>query len=183
MTRRSILRSTAHSNASAREMLAMLFAAELLEPAPEFWVAMGWVTDVDLFRSSHSEFDAVVARGSVGRVFLSDVLVELARRGSTVCVVTRPDDSNEAFLDALRRKTVAARLQHRVRLARSEDIHQKNLVGSDWYTDGSMNLTVNGLDHLVESLSVNLDGRQAAEMRTNIRETWLSRLGAIDDRA
>jgi phosphatidylserine/phosphatidylglycerophosphate/cardiolipin synthase-like enzyme len=162
-------------------MLALLFAAEVLDPAAEFWIAMAWVSDVALYDSAYGEFDALVSRSGIGRVHLSDVLIELALKGTIVNVVTRPDPSNDKFLDILRRKTAISRVQDQFRLARSEAIHQKNLVGKDWFTDGSMNLTVNGLDHNVENLTVHLDPEKTAEIRTNIRQTWNGTLEAIND--
>ena len=162
-------------------MLALLFAAEVLDPAAEFWIAMAWVSDVALYDSGYGEFDALVSRSGTGRVYLSDVLVELALKGTSVNIVTRPDPSNDKFLDILQRKAAIARVQDHIHLARSEAIHQKNLVGKDWFTDGSMNLTVNGLDHNVENLTVHLDAEKTAEIRTNIRQTWNVTLEAIND--
>ena len=95
--------------------------------------------------------------------------------------MTRPDPSNDKFLDILQRKAAITRVQDHIRVGRSEIIHQKNLVGKDWFTDGSMNLTVNGLDNNVENLTVHLDAEKTAEIRTNIRQTWSDVLGAIND--
>ena len=162
-------------------MLAMLFAAEILDPSTEFWIAMAWVSDVALYDSLYGEFDALVSRSGTGRVHLSDVLIELAIKGTTVNIVTRPDPSNDKFLDILQRKAAVTRVQDHIRIGRSEIIHQKNLVGKDWFTDGSMNLTVNGLDNNVENLTVHLDAEKTAEIRTNIRQTWSDVLGAIND--
>jgi hypothetical protein len=181
MNRRTILRASQHSNFAAREMLALVFASEILDPAPEFWLAMAWVSDVVLFDSLHGEFDALIQSHGRRRVYISDVLTELARRGALVNVVTRPDPNNEKFLEVLRRKTALAHVEGRFRLGLSEAIHQKNLVGNDWFTDGSMNLTVNGLDHNVENLTIDFDPEKTAETRTNIRQTWNGILGPIDD--
>ena len=181
MSQRIILRNSQHSSTAAREMLNLLFSAELLNPAPEFWMAMAWVSDVSLFDSIHKEFDALLPGNGSGRLSLSDVLSELARSGSVINVITRPDPINEKFIDALRRKVRQLRIQSPVRICLSSTIHQKNLVGNDWYSDGSMNLTVNGLDHNVENLSVYLDPARVAEMRTNLRQTWSGLLEEIND--
>ncbi len=181
MSRRAILRAGQHSNTAAREMLSLVFAAELLDPPSDFWIAMAWVSDVSLYDSLHNEFELLVPHSGPGRVYLSDVLTELAQRGSTVNIVTRPDPTNVRFLEGFRRKTELGRVQDHVRVGFSEDIHQKNLVGKDWFTDGSMNLTVNGLDHNVENLTITFDSGKTAEMRNNLRQTWGSILKELDD--
>jgi phosphatidylserine/phosphatidylglycerophosphate/cardiolipin synthase-like enzyme len=180
MSRRNILRSYNRSNVAVRELLAWVFAAEAVNPSTHIWIAMGWISDVVIFDASQGQFDAVSGRGTSGRVHVSDLLVIMARKGTKISVVTRPDSSNQVFLEALKRKARGTEAQSRIQLHLSPEVHHKNIVGEDWFIDGSMNLTANGLDNNVESLTLMVDRNAAAELRTNIREQWKNMMGPLD---
>ena len=180
MPRRTILRSYNRSNVAARELLAWVFAAEAANPSEHIWVNMGWISDVVVFDASHGQFDAVSGRGNNGKMHVSDLFVVMARKGTKVSIVTRPDPSNEVFLEALKRKARGTEAQSRIRLHLSPDVHQKNIVGKDWFIDGSMNLTANGLDKNVESLTLTVDPQESAHMRTNISSTWEEKMEYLD---
>jgi phosphatidylserine/phosphatidylglycerophosphate/cardiolipin synthase-like enzyme len=104
----------------------------------------------------------------------------MARKGTKISVITRPDSSNQVFLEALKRKARGTEAQSRIQLHLSPEVHHKNIVGEDWFIDGSMNLTANGLDNNVESLTLMVDRNAAAELRTNIREQWKNMMGPLD---
>ena len=179
MARRTILRSYNRSNVAARELLAWIFAAEFANPSDHVWIAMGWISDVVIFDTLNGQFDAVVGRGSLGKIHVSDLVVMMARRGTRISVVTRPDSSNEVFIEALKRKARGSEAELRIRLHLSPEVHHKNIVGKDWFIDGSMNLTANGLDNNVESLTLSVDRNEAALVRTNISMTWEEKMEAL----
>lgn len=181
MARRTILRSYNRSNVAVRELLAWVFAAEFASPSDHIWIAMGWISDVVIYDTFNGQFDAVVGRGSAGKIHVSDLVVMMARRGTRVSVITRPDSSNEVFIDAIRRKARGSEAESRIRLHLSPEVHHKNIVGKDWFIDGSMNLTANGLDNNVESLTLSVDRNEAAVIRTNISVTWEDKMGALND--
>lgn len=172
MSRRTILRSHNRSNVAARELLAWVFAAEVANPSKHIWIAMGWISDVVIFDGTRGQFGALGDGGDVGKLRVSDLLVVLASRGTRISIVTRPDASNEVFVDALKRKARGTEAEENIRLHYSSEVHHKNIVGMDWFIDGSMNLTTNGLDNNVESLTLTVDARDAAAVRTNISSTW-----------
>jgi len=179
MTSRTILRTHNRSNASVRELLSWVFAAELMTPSPEIWIAVAWISDIQIFDSTDKSYSALISRDSSNRINLSDFVVEVARRGSKVNIVTRPDPSNLNFIDSVRRKSDRSEFQENILMHISEQIHQKNVVGRDWVIDGSMNLTANGLDNNVESLILFVDQKKASETRTNLSQTWEKLLEGI----
>ena len=180
MSRRVILRSYNRSNVAVRELLAWVFAAESINPSEHIWVAMGWISDVVIYDASTGQFDAVSGHGRFGKIQVSDLLVILARKGTQISIVTRPDPSNEVFVNALKRKALGTPAQERIRLHLSPEVHHKNIVGKDWFIDGSMNLTVNGLDNNVESLTLTVDRDETALIRTNISLTWEDKMGGLN---
>lgn len=180
MPSRTILRSHNRSNVAARELLAWVFASEAAHPSSHIWVAMGWISDVVIIDSTNGQFDAISGAGSQGKTHLSDLIVTMARKGTKFSIVTRPDPSNEVFLSALRRKARGTEAANRIRLHLAPDVHHKNIVGRDWFIDGSMNLTANGLDNNVESLTLTVDPQETAARRTNISSTWDEKMELLD---
>ena len=181
MNSRTILRSYNRSNVAARELLSWVFAAELLVPSPDIWIAVAWISDVLIIDSTDGSFDAVTNNENPNRVFLSDFIVNVAKRGTSVNIITRPDFSNQTFVNAVKRKSRGHDCRNNISILISDVIHQKNIVGNDWVMDGSMNLTANGLDNNVESLSLYIDPVRASETRTNLYQTWSNQLQVLTD--
>ena len=178
---RTILRSYHRSNVAARELLSWVFASELLNPSSDIWIAVAWISDVMIVDSTDGSFDAVTNYETPNRVFLSDFIVNVAKRGTSVKIVTRPDVSNQTFVNAVKRKSRGLDCRKNISILISDVIHQKNIVGNDWVMDGSMNLTANGLDNNVESLSLYVDPVRASETRTNLYQTWSDDLQVLTD--
>ena len=128
------------------------FAAELLDPSPDFWVVSPWLSDVPVLDNSCGVYTMVCADFARSRVSLSQVLAELMLRGANVHVVTRPDEGGAVVraIVALAGEQAGARLHH---IAKA-DLHVKVILGRTMAFRGSMNLTYSGLEILDELESV-----------------------------
>lgn len=146
---------------SVRELLEIIFAAELLLPSRCLWIVSPWVRDVPVLDNTLGGFAQLSPDFPRSEVRLSRVLIELIHRGVEVVLVTRPEPDNRQILDEL---TQDEALIHGGRLSflQREDLHAKGIVTDRCSLVGSMNFTYKGLEHSNELLIFETE-RQAVE--------------------
>lgn len=161
------IRSGTYSPGKAGEVLASIFASELLSPSPEIWLVSPWITDLIVLDNTGGDFDVLRPENPEPVWRLSDVMGALAGEGTEVHVVTRPDSHNEPFLNALR---WASPVEPSV----YEDgaVHEKTLCGVDWIIMGSMNFTVNGLYVNDEAVVYTYGRMEPAHARLHYAQRW-----------
>ena len=76
------------------DLMQNLLVAELLAPSRQLWVLSPWISDVDVIDNTAGQFKTVLPGSPSRRIRLTEVLIELARRGSEVRVLTRDVESN-----------------------------------------------------------------------------------------
>ncbi|MEU1427336.1 phospholipase D-like domain-containing protein DpdK [Nocardia sp. NPDC005746] len=149
------------------DVLSGLLLSELCSPSSEFWLVSGWVSETRVLDNAAHRFDDLLGVGAPTELFLSDVLVELARRGAKVHVAVRDVDHNTSFLRRLENRGVPLYTHS------SPDLHEKLLVGDDWVMRGSMNFTWNGLQRNEESIDLQVGGTAAARERLELQTRWI----------
>jgi hypothetical protein len=100
---------------------------------------------------------------------LTEVLAELAARGSHLHVALRSVEHNARFRTRLRERIH----DDRVSFYDSADVHEKILVGDDWVMKGSMNFTWNGIQQNEESIEFVFDKAAASFERLELRTRWM----------
>lgn len=148
MTTRQFLHSAADARNAARELLQIVFAAELLMPSRCLWIVSPWLRDVPVLDNSAGSFLFLCPTFARSDVRLSRVLRELIDRGTTIVIATRPDPGNQQVFDGLRGLSRPDALVFHER----PELHAKGIVGDRYALSGSMNLTYNALDRLTELL-------------------------------
>ncbi|GAB3446556.1 hypothetical protein GCM10027517_28960 [Phycicoccus ginsengisoli] len=151
------------------DLLTSALLSELCHPSDELWIVSGWITDIPVLSNKHGQYDAVL--GSVARssLLLTDVLAELAVRGTQLHVALRSVEHNSRFRDRLRDRVRRDRLS----FYKSVDLHEKILVGEDWVMKGSMNFTWNGVQQNEESIDFSYDKAIASFERLELRTRWI----------
>src|SRR5438445_9454022 len=102
MTARQFLQSSTDSRNSVRELLQIIFSAELLAPSRCLWLVSPWLRDIPVLDNTTGSFLYLCPDFPLTEVRLSLVLRELLARGSQLLIATRPDPGNAQVYDSLR---------------------------------------------------------------------------------
>ncbi|TDW18960.1 phospholipase D-like domain-containing protein DpdK [Kribbella kalugense] len=144
------------------DLLQNLFITELLVPSGQLWVLSPWISDIDVIDNTAGQFKTVLPGLPARHIRFTEVLVELARRGSDVRVVTRDAESNTAVWQRLEdRSGLSARPVVKIR----PNLHDKGIVGDRFHIQGSMNFTFHGQAVNDEGVTLTSDPHEIASAR------------------
>jgi phosphatidylserine/phosphatidylglycerophosphate/cardiolipin synthase-like enzyme len=166
---RQFVHDSSESRNSVREVLQILFAAELLHPSRTLWIISPWIRDVPVLDNRTGGFAYLCPDFPLTEVRLSYVLRELIGRGTAVVIATRPDQGNRQIFESLGGANAST---HLIFEERSE-LHAKGIVGDRFALTGSMNLTYNGIERLTEMVAI----QSAASLVEPIRLTFQAEYG------
>ena len=179
MSARQIFKGRARAEREVENLLQSILAAELLAPSEVLWIVSPWISDVGVLDNTTGGFAGLEPTWGRRSITLVEVLAALLRRGSRVVVATRTDDHNLRFVRRLQQSAESAGLRGRllVVLDERERLHEKGIVGDDFYLSGSMNVTYNGIRLHDEAVRFELDDEVVAGARVNFRRTYGVPLG------
>lgn len=153
---------------SVLDLLQSLLVTELLNPSPELWIVSAWVSDIEVVDNRARQFGTLCPEWPVSWVRLSQVLVSLMERGTTVNLCVNEADHNRHIIETL--TPVAP--PDRFVLRRAAVLHEKGILGAHFTLDGSMNLTYNGVHVNDESLWYRTDPQAIAHRRLALYHRW-----------
>jgi phosphatidylserine/phosphatidylglycerophosphate/cardiolipin synthase-like enzyme len=162
-----------HSRAGDKQipdLLAMVFASELLRPSSDIWLVSPWISDIPILDNRADRFVTIDPAWSRRQVPLSQVLTRLRADGARVRVATRDIDTNRHFLETLSRVSTAAGSP--IRVYCNDELHEKGLVTDRCFLSGSMNFTFNGITINQESVHLYTDHDAVARARTTMQSRW-----------
>lgn len=171
---RVIRKSATASGRDAIDLLASLFALELLQPSRCLWAISPWVTDLPLIDNRFGGFPAL---DRFGRrvVTLAEVLVSLADRSAMIVVATRQDVINAAFTARLARLAdehgVTSRMTV-VTVSEEQRLHDKALAADDFVVAGSMNFTFAGALLNEEQVQLHTDEAYVAATQKDLYQRF-----------
>jgi len=160
-----------HSSARStelRDLLQSLFVGEVLIPSRCVWLVSPWISDIPIIDNETNLFAQLAPEWPRSRVVLTQVIARMLTAGTTVHVATRDDEINRSFLLALRSLGDEGRL----RVHTSDDLHEKGLLGDDFYLSGSMNFTVAGIQINEEVVHLITDPAEVAHNRVVLTQRW-----------
>lgn len=174
MTSRQIFKGRMRAENEASNLLQSILAAELVAPSREIWLVSPWISDVSVIDNRSAAFSTIEPTWARRQISLSEVLFALINRGTRVVVATRPDHHNERFLYALRTAVASAGLAERVLVHQDgrEALHEKGLLGDDYFVSGSMNFTESGIRINDELLTFELAESVVAQARLHFRQHY-----------
>jgi hypothetical protein len=170
---RQFLQTAVGARKWIRELLQLIFAAELLAPSSCLWVVSPWLRDIPILDNTTGGFLAVGPALPRGDVALSVILRELLERGTRVVIATRPEQGNRQVLDALGISPEMS--DDRLVFQERAELHAKGIAGDRYCLIGSMNLTFNALENLTEMLIFQSDRQQVQ----NLRLAFLNEYGGV----
>jgi hypothetical protein len=174
---RRIHRSAWQSGSEIRDVLQGVFVAEILRPSRCIWLVSPWISDITVIDNRMATFDALNPAWGARQWKLSEVLVNLLQLGTVVRVATRPGAPNRPVLPQL-----AAAMENfglpkdAFKVFETEELHEKGLLGDDYYLSGSMNLTFNGVELLDEMVTFDVSAEAVADARLVYFRRWGGRL-------
>lgn len=163
------VRTRPRNGLAISDVLTATLLSELCRPSAELWVVTGWITDIPVLNNRHRQYDAVLGPLARSSVLLSEVLAEIAHRGTHIHVAVREVDHNLRFVRRIEGRIAAEQLS----VHSSPDLHEKIMVGDDWVMKGSMNFTWNGVQVNEESIDFELSQGTAAKQRLELRTRWI----------
>jgi hypothetical protein len=145
LTSRRIFKSQTTGQAELRELLEMLFAAELLSPSRELWLVSAWVSNVEILNNEDGAYDSFMPDWGRRSLKLTETLCSLMLQGCSVTLVTNEAEHNKSIFEQLQSLACDWGVEQRLVLLRRETLHIKGILTDHFYLSGSMNLTFNGL--------------------------------------
>src|ERR1700686_3813743 len=119
------LQSALDARNSVRQLLQIIFTAELLAPRRSLWLVSPWTRDTPSLDNTTGSFLALCPDFPLTEVRLSLVLRQLLARGPQLVIAARADPGNTQVYDSLRGIGSDDGL---IFLERSE-LHAKGIVG------------------------------------------------------
>lgn len=144
------------------DLMQNLLVTELLVPSSQLWVLSPWISDIDVIDNMAGQFKTVLPGLPSRRIRLTEVLIELARRGSDVRVLTRDVESN---IVARQRLEDVGGLGARPTVRIHQQLHDKGILGDRFHLQGSMNFTYFGQAVNAEGVTLTNDPHAIAETR------------------
>jgi len=162
---RRIFKTQATGVVTIQELLQSMFVAEMLISKGELWIVSPWISNVVLIDNRSGNFDALNPEWGRREVRLVDVLVALMTRGTTVCIVTRNDETNRPFINKMDEVAEQLGLEDQLSMTLREKLHTKGVLLSNSLLMGSMNLTYNGMEINDEWIEFSLDTEDLARTK------------------
>lgn len=174
---RSIRKSRARASREAAELLAAVFASELVSPSNCIWLVSPWISDVPILDNSAATFDHLAQWGP-RQVRLSEVLVTLAGLDSAVVIGSTEAESNRYFLARIRQLFDERGLTDRltIDLDKSNELHEKAITTDECVVFGSMNITINGIFVREEFVELRTDHDFVARSKMDAYDRFGGRL-------
>lgn len=162
-----------HSHFGPRQvtdLLQVIAGAELIAPSRCLWIVSPWISDIPILENRSNAFTSFAGDWARSNVTLSALLLFLLRQGSTVRIAARPAEHNRNFFNRMREGagSAAARLS----IVATETLHEKGILGDDYYLSGSMNVTMNGITFNDEALHFFTDPAVVALHRHLFAKWW-----------
>lgn len=166
--RREIFKNATVSQSAVREVLAFVFAQELLLPSGDVFFVTPWISNIAIFDNDLGQFDGINPEWAKREVRLVEIIVAMASVGAMIHVHTRPDAHNKHFRRRLDESIADAGMGERL-LWRENDqyLHTKGLLTDRVSIRGSMNLTENGVALNDEAITVSYDPADIANTRVH----------------
>lgn len=169
---RHIHKSSWRCQHEVRELLQAVFVGEMLAPSRCLWLVSPWVSDIPIIDNRTGAFDALDSSWGSQALRLGEVLIRSLQIGTTVVIATRPLPHNRPFLSQLASAASDVGASSCILLNEAEDLHEKGLLGDDFYLSGSMNLTYGGVELLEETVKFDTAEDVVADAHLVFYERW-----------
>jgi hypothetical protein len=160
-----------HSSARSvelRDLLQSLFVGELIAPSRCIWLVSPWISDIPVIDNEANSFGQLAPEWPRSQVPLSNVLKRLLVTGASIHIATRDEERNRSFLSTIDPFRTMGNLD----IHTSFELHEKGLLGDNYYLSGSMNFTMSGIHINEEFVQLLTDPSDVAQNRIILTQRW-----------
>lgn len=166
--KREIFKNATVAQSAARDVLAFVFAQELLAPSKDIFIVAPWISNIVVLDNRLGQFDSINPEWGKRDLRLVEIIVAIASAGAKVHIHTRPDAHNKQFRRRIEDAMVDAGVSEMLHWADTNPyLHTKGLLTDRVAIRGSMNLTENGVAFNDEAITVSYDLADVAETRVH----------------
>jgi hypothetical protein len=151
----------------------------MMAPSQCLWLVSPWISDIPIIDNRAGTFDALDSSWGPRVLRLGEVIARSLQVGTTVVVATRPLPHNRPFLSHLASTASDLGADSALLLNEAEDLHEKGLLGDDFYLSGSMNFTYGGVELLEETVKFDTADDVVAQARLVYYERWGGQLPTV----
>ena len=162
---RKIFKNATAAQTAVRDVLTIVFSAELLAPSRDVFIVAPWISNIVVFDNRLGQYDSLNPEWGKREIRLIDVVVALSSSGTSVHIHTRPETHNRPFERKLREALEDAGVADKCIWAQHAHLHTKGLLTDRMLIDGSMNLTERGVGLNDETVNVCFDSTDIASAR------------------
>lgn len=173
---RTIRSSRLSSRRETRDLLQLLFVAEIVSPSTCLWLVSPWVSDIAVLDNRAGELAGLEPDWGPRNIKLSEVLLRLARAGSSIVVAVLSDGRSTEFLRRLASSFYEEGIETQLTTHEEEVLHEKGLAGDDFHLSGSMNLTWRGIELNQEFVTLTTEPQNVADARLAFYDLYGGRL-------
>lgn len=155
--KRKIFKSATASQNAIRDVLALIFAQELLSPSDHIFLVAPWISNVVIFDNRSGQFSTVNPEWGKRDIRLTEVIAAIAASGTLFHVHVRPVAHNRHFESQIKEAMSDAGVADCLRWQAHENLHTKGLLTDRVLIDGSMNLTESGVAINDETITISYD--------------------------
>lgn len=167
MSDRVIKSYTGQEANQLRRLLESLFALQLLSPSPKLYLYSPWISNIGLIDNRSGRFRSIIPFAEDVIYKVSDILELLAKKGSHIRIIARPNDSRtSAVLESLAHENIEIKL--------APNFHEKSITCDSFFFRGSMNLTYFGTNINDEHIEISDDAIKIAQALLEAQERWES---------
>jgi hypothetical protein len=174
-SQRRIFKGASTTQSAIRELLTIVFCQELLSPGAALFIVAPWISNVVVFDNRSAHFSAINPEWGEREIGIVDVLIQLARSGTTVKMAVRPEDHNQQFIRTMREASEEEGVGDKIAISEIENLHTKGILADSWVILGSMNLTRNGIEINEEYLTYEIGRPEIAQARIHFDRLLLVR--------
>ena len=146
------------------DLLQSIFVGELLAPSEELWLVSPWISDIPIINNEAGQFRSLVPEWDLAPIRLSQILQYLAKHSTKIYIAMRDGKHNKPFLQYSEIDGVNIYV--------APFLHEKGLLGDDYFLSGSFNFTFNGITLNEEMAHLYTDKAVIAANRISFNERW-----------
>lgn len=167
MTIRKIFKNATTSQESVKDLLAFIFAKELLLPSQDIFLVTPWISNIPILDNHQGGFMSLNPEWAWADIHLVEILTALATRGASLHMHVNTDSHNRYLESRLKESLSDAGVSEKCLWKTHKNLHTKGILTECVLISGSMNFTRNGIKILDESVEACFDLERIAEARVH----------------
>lgn len=151
-------------NYTLQDLLISVFVTELMHPSEEVYLISPYLSNVPMIDNQLETYSDLFPMVRNRWIYLSDILLTLAWKGSSVRVICDPDRPES--------QGIIAELRDQIEMRKLQDNHEKGLFTERIYLHGSMNFTYRGVYVNLESVRTTFHPSEVHQNLIAARGRW-----------